>query len=96
MTDNAVNQLDAEFAFLVIKRRDGRYAIGNLEDAQTEKEPSLDDIYAALRIVLRDLEANQIIAALANIQGAMPPADLSAATEVPEPNKKFTKVKRIK
>ena len=86
--------LDAEFAFLVIKRKDGRYAIGNLEEAQTDKQPSLDDIYSALKVVLRDMEANQIIGAVLNVlQEANAP---KSSIVVPQPDKKFTKVKRIK
>ena len=97
MPDNNKNELEAEFAFLVIKSKDGRISIGNLDDAKTERQPTIDDIYASIAIVQRDIQANQIAGTMVGVlQQVGAPEQTQSGIVVPAPSGKFTKTKRVK
>ena len=88
--------LDAEYAFLVLKKKDGSIAVGNFDDKGTDRQPTVDDIYSAVSIVKRDLEANQVIGSVMGIlQQIAGGPQTDSGIIVPKPNKKFASVKRI-
>ena len=95
MTDKNNQGLDAEYVFLVVKNRTGQITIANVDDADTDRQPRIDDIYSALSIIKRDLQANQMVGAVVQLlQQAGSPVE--SATAVPKPSDKFNKVKRVK
>lgn len=95
---------DAEFAFVIAKQKDGRYAVGNVDDIGADRTPSVDDIFAAIKIVERDLISQQqvgmFVGALGQVMGQPPANGVGQQTKsglvVPEPTSKFKKVTRVK
>lgn len=87
----------AEFAFAVIKQADGRIAIGNLENSNAKREPTIDDIYSALSVIQRDIHVQQtvggVLQAFSQATGNGPKQTKSGLV-VPEPTSKFKKVVR--
>ena len=97
MTDKKP-KLDAEFAFIIIKKRDGGINIANFDDPGTDRQPTIDDIYSAISIVQRDLQTNQVIGGIAGLlqQAAQGAPTTESGLVVPKPSQKFSKnIKRI-
>lgn len=81
---------DAEFAFLVIKGKDGRYAIANVNNEQTERQPGLDDVYAALSALSRDIDRQALALAVVSAMNQMQ-GNQQGASSLITPEKKFVK-----
>lgn len=94
--------LVCEYCFVVVKQKDGTVSIANLDNAAADKQPSIDDIYAATGIVQRDIEVQQTAASIAQAiskaaNGYAPP---NPSAPVPDqdavaPTSKFKKVTRV-
>lgn len=85
-----------EFAFVVLKQADGRYAIANLDDAELQRQPTLDDVYTAIKVVERDMVIqNTAVAVVNTISQAAGPPPADSGLVVPKPAQKFQKVTRV-
>lgn len=87
----------AEYAFVVVKQADGRIAIGNLENSDAAREPTIDDIYSAISVIQRDIQVQQVVGAVVGIlaQASGAPQQTKSGLVVPEPTSKFKKVTRV-
>lgn len=89
------NDEQMEWTFVVAKTKEGRIALGNVDGSNSEREPTLDDIYSALSIVQRDLQVQQTVGALGQYFAAVgAPGQTQSGLVVPEPTSKFKKVTR--
>ena len=96
MTTDGTSEEQMQWTFVVAKTQDGRIALGNVEGAKADREPTMDDVYAALSIVQRDLQVQQTVGALGQYFAAAgaPTAPTHSGLIVPEPTSKFKKVTR--
>ena len=64
MTDQPTNDVtaNADFVFLVVKQKDGRYALANMESGL--RQPSLEEVLQALFMLQSDLQRQQTVMAV--------------------------------
>lgn len=94
-TENSSNEEQMEWTYVVAKTQDGRIALGNVDGAKADRDPTMDDVYASLAIIQRDLQVQQIVGALGQyFATAGAPPQTNSGLIVPEPTSKFKKVTR--
>jgi hypothetical protein len=89
MTSEIENQIeDAEYAFVVIKQRDGRFGIANVNNEKIEKSPTMEDVQHALYVLTEDIKNQKMVMAVATAMQAVT-GNQQAQTVAPE--KRFVK-----
>lgn len=87
---------NVEFAFFVAKQADGRYTIGTADEIEASRQPTMDDIYGALKVIEKDMIAQQTVAMIKSglVEAQMQQHPNGAPVNRVAPTQKFKKIKR--
>ena len=99
MTDTQTNSVEesvgeAEFAFVVLKQKDGRFAIANINKDSIVRQPTMEDVLSAMHAVATDINRQQtavaVVGLLQQMQGQTGGFQQPNAAPV-EPEARFVK-----